>query len=839
MGNKVTIEVEVDPQGRAVSVLRTINASIDDLGNSAGGISRAAREGDGLAGSFSRAQLFIAGTVTAMVALGSASVESARRAEGAQRFILNSAVGARVAIEAQADAAERLRKELGVSRTEAQNVLAGSIQATNFVGRPQDAEVFTRRLADLRAARGVVTDISELQRQLFTSDEATDKLFGLNPSSIHEEYARRLGTTAEKLSDVEKNQAIVNKVMEEGAKFAGAAADAVAGQAGKVGLLSSRWEDLKAGLGDFVLQNGLVNDSLSATIRLLEEATEAGNKFQVRAPADAAADAVNSAGATFESLITDPLQKFFEVYLVGGFKLLGLTVKDLAQGGTGEAAATARALEERLKEIDNDRALSAEERQTAKNRAIVDAEVKQGRWVNGRRLSDSDFEARQQSIRDEKERREREQREGRTAARDSFTDRLTSAGREENLDKRVERLRQLKTELAELPAGIFDASEVTKQAKKIEEAIEQTTKQITTAVRAARDEVRSFLSESLIKSEKDNPFVSLFVRARTEVDETRRKFSIFGKDFADEMARVREESIKTEIAVARFQSGLQALKYLQEARRLDQPFAGLTGPEERRLDVLNAKFGRAGQDLDLRRRQQFLENPFADYGDFEAQRDAQETLNQILRVSTLGAGRAGREAQAGAVLQLLNQFDPRAVATSADPFFRQLRAAGIDAYQTQRDALTANVRDAVQREQTGNLIQTDARELLKLVRASGLRDDEKLREFLAVTGSLSEKELTPDLRRARADALRQGARTEAEREGRAEARAKKLEAVMEKLDRLITSKGVKVDAPPSNVQVNVGDGLALDDVLQGPAPSSASQLPAGVTPGQRLPGSDF
>lgn len=423
----------------------------------------------------------------------------------------------------------------------------------------------------------------------------------------------------------------------------------------------------------------------------------------------------------------------------------------------------------------------------------------------------------------------------RAAAQQQLGDALEAATKEENLNTRLTKLKEIQTQLKELP-GVLDPAEFEKRSKKIDEAVKETSKQIEAAVRTARDAVRDQLADSLVSADKENPFIAVLTRAQTEAEKTRQQFRIFGEDFAAMMAQMKRASIEAELPVLRLQSALRALKTEQEARRLDLPLVGLSGPEERRLAVVDARIAAIETDFDLARRQNLLEQPFRTSTRFDTERQNRELLDRLTGLDVSGAGRAGREAQAQAILKFLAQFDSRAVATSTDPFFRDLRQAGIGAYQVQRDALRANVEDAIQRERVGQFIQQDARELLAAVSASGLRDDAKVREFLAVTGALSEKELTPELRRARADYLRADARDESMKGKEAEQRARLLEVVMTKLDRLLSDKGVKVDAPPSNVQLNVGDGLTFDHSLLGEAPG---QELIGVTPGVRTIGSDF
>jgi hypothetical protein len=349
-------------------------------------------------------------------------------------------------------------------------------------------------------------------------------------------------------------------------------------------------------------------------------------------------------------------------------------------------------------------------------------------------------------------------------------------------------------------------------------------KQFAQSVLTARDALRSFLADSAVQADKDNPFTALFVKGRLEVEETRKRFLVFGSDFADMMAKVKQESIDGEIALARFTSGFTALKSLQEARRLSQPFVGLTGPEERRRDVIGAEISSLTEGEEYRRRARALENPNSVR---DAARELNETFRRLQALNISGAGRAGREAKADAILNLLKDVDPRNLTGTA-------RGALIEANRTKAAGFEENIRDAIARERTGNLIQTNARELLQSINAGGLKDAAKLKEFLKVTGELSEKELVSDLRQGRISALRESARLESVQSRDAEARAQKLEGILDRFDKTLTERGIKVDAGPA-AQINISSkDVRASASMLGPAmtPEASRALP-GYAPGFR------
>lgn len=79
------------------------------------------------------------------------------------------------------------------------------------------------RLLDLAAAQGLDAEqaLVAINQAILGIDEGTDKLFQKNPSAIYAEYAAQIGTTAGKLDDQQKAQALLNAVLTDGLKVQG------------------------------------------------------------------------------------------------------------------------------------------------------------------------------------------------------------------------------------------------------------------------------------------------------------------------------------------------------------------------------------------------------------------------------------------------------------------------------------------------------------------------------------------------------------------------------------------------------------------------------------------
>jgi len=348
---------------------------------------------------------------------------------------------------------------------------------------------------------------------------------------------------------------------------------------------------------------------------------------------------------------------------------------------------------------------------------------------------------------------------------------------------------------------------------------------------ATRDAASDFLSSIQQRADGENPFTKLFTDGLTSLEKIKTEFAPFGDAFVDEMTRMQLGALDTERALLSLGSQLSATRLQQEARRLEQPSGGLTGPEDRQLDVLKARVSALNSNTGDRREAEALRRGFAAQSAFQVSQEDRALFERILALRPLGNTASALAQQKVIDDQVLEATQNLTVSArfSPDAFTRGLadaRATALDARAAQRET---EVKDAIAREQAGQLIQTDARELLKQVQASGLSDSAKNKELLAITGSLSEKELTPDLRAGRVAALREGARVESGRESQAEARAVKLDALVAKLDAALSGKGIKVDTPAVALNVQLDDTLALTETSLGP----------GFTPGRRLPGSDF
>lgn len=842
-GNSITIEVEIDEQGKASAALKSLEG---DVLRFTQGVNRAGNEGLRLGDIFAGnllAAYFQRGTEAA-IQFGVVAVRAAAEASDANRQLEFSATSAGLSYTRAAALAEDFGRRVGASNTEAARTFSDIVRLAERAGKVSEVDTLSRQFADLAAVRGIKG--AELQSLIGTilsgQDEGLNRLGADDPSKLNAAYAASIGKTADALTQQEKAAAAVVAVQKLANEAYGESDKRLKTTAGQLDAAAASYENLTTQMGEAITNSAefkgiliLTSEALGSLVTSHEEARRELAKG-LKTPEQLADEARQGTGRRVLNFLTGSaaLQSSLETGILSG--LLGSqdllrASAEFARIGTNPGQAQRDEDVKRFREIKRD--IDAQEAAAAVRRAASDAKTAAAAQ--------------------------------RSALQQKLSEGLEAASKEENLNARLAKLQELQKQLKELP-GMLDASEAEKQSKKIGEAIEETTKRIIAAVRTARDAMRDLLGDAQAQSDKDNPFTSIFIRAQTEAEKTRQQFLIFGEDFANVMAKIKKTSVEAEIPVLRLQSSIQSLKYEQEARRLDRPFAGLTGPEERALDVLGARAAKAvhapqllaeaqallsGRALDsrgaldilakqaeLRERLRFeqdgskreelqrqiaeqekaLSSPATDRRGLQL---LFEQLRNLEALRTSGGGRLGdaaRDALNTQILQLTGQVDPRVLAS--DPRFSGVRDLRARSLSESAGKFERDLRDSIAREEAGNQIQQDARELLSAIKGSNAPDAQKLKEFLAVTGSLSEKELTPDLRLARAEQLRAAARQEGQKEKDGEERARRLDEFVKKFDRMLSDKGVKVDAPPSNVTLNVGDGLSVDRSLLGGAPGS-------------------
>jgi hypothetical protein len=139
---------------------------------------------------------------------------------------------------------------------------AFTIEMTKLAGKAGDvgkASAGLEAFLDIGAARGMSADetLKAVSQSILGIDEGTDKLFSKNPSVLYAEFAAKIGTTAGKLTDQQKAQALLDAAMQDGSKVRGEYQKWLGTSQGQQYLLSQGIEKTQAALGK-ALQPALV-----------------------------------------------------------------------------------------------------------------------------------------------------------------------------------------------------------------------------------------------------------------------------------------------------------------------------------------------------------------------------------------------------------------------------------------------------------------------------------------------------------------------------------------------------------------------------------------------------
>jgi hypothetical protein len=273
----------------------------------------------GISGSLGRVST-IAKASTAVLLAGALAVGVAVRA-GSQAYDEFQASGRKLEATSRSTgrSIEQLRSLSNDLKGDMQLSTMVSNEFTISVGRLADkAKNFQqtgpamRAFLDIGASRGLdaAKTLEAVQQAILGIDEGTDKLFGVNPSVLYDRFAKSIGTSAGKLTDAGKAQAILNAAMEEGAKLQGSYNDFLDSAAGRQSQVAQRLQETKVAFGEAINE---------ARLRVLEEMSNGfgvmsgsvtDNRDKIRELADSVADLIISFGK-LSTLAMPHIESFF------------------------------------------------------------------------------------------------------------------------------------------------------------------------------------------------------------------------------------------------------------------------------------------------------------------------------------------------------------------------------------------------------------------------------------------------------------------------------------------------------------------------------------------------
>ena len=272
--NRLVVEVEVDPDGKASVSLKNLEGDINRFAKST---DNAGQSGLKLRDVFAGNLLsdFFQRGIGAAVQFGSASIQAAALASDANRQLEFSATQAGLSYVKAAELAEGFGKRVGASNAEAARTYSDIIRLAERAGRAGDVEKLGRGFADLAAARGIKG--AELQSLIGTilsgQDEGLNRLGADDPGKLNVAYAASIGKTAEALNQREKAAAAVAAVETLMAQAQGESERRLLDTAGQLDTTASSWENLKVQIGDSITTSVAFRDVLTTVKDILSSVT--------------------------------------------------------------------------------------------------------------------------------------------------------------------------------------------------------------------------------------------------------------------------------------------------------------------------------------------------------------------------------------------------------------------------------------------------------------------------------------------------------------------------------------------------------------------------------------
>jgi hypothetical protein len=239
----------------------------------------------GIAGAV-RGALPVFGALAATMAaanLASWFGDSARAADDFDRSIRKVGASAKLLGVAEGDIrklAQTAEDGFALSTTTASDLAVEITKLAKGAGQLDQSEAALRSFLDLGAARGLdaAQTLTAVRQSILGIDEGTDKLFGVNPSSLWKDFAASIGTTAGKLSDAQKLQALLTATIRDGGKVRGEYQEWLKTAGGQSAQLAQANERLKVSFGRMF--SGVRADVTSKGAALLTWMADGIDKFR-------------------------------------------------------------------------------------------------------------------------------------------------------------------------------------------------------------------------------------------------------------------------------------------------------------------------------------------------------------------------------------------------------------------------------------------------------------------------------------------------------------------------------------------------------------------------------
>lgn len=345
-------------------------------------------------------------------------------------------------------------------------------------------------------------------------------------------------------------------------------------------------------------------------------------------------------------------------------------------------------------------------------------------------------------------------------------------------------------------------------------------------------ELRESIKDVLISS-SDNPLTKLMVDFESATEKAEKRFGQFGSEIVKMMADIDKSMIQSQINQILYDGSKKALQSRQQADRLGSLPETETDQFGRRLGFLDTRAENALRSVTRQRAVDDYEfyakgyNPNNPKSAFQNKfgnnisafsgetKQILEEINAVKGVNLDGTGAFGK----GLLAEKLDSI----ITMPQEELLKALERGGGDAFNAQkllneRANIAKDLQAYDKAKFENNLAKDkaeqqnvrDAESLIKNLGADkGLTDPQKIKEFLAITGDLGTENLTPELLRARQQALRTDAANTAAQAKEAATQAKIISETMNALNKQLTAAGLKVTFSETPiVDIEVHDGLS-------------------------------
>jgi hypothetical protein len=698
---------------------------------------RAGTRAVGLPGEVSQiGGLELYGGAIAGIGIGLAAIAGIReiiklsmQAETAQINLAVSARNTGRTFDESAASAEIFRASMVADKKEAAELAAAFGQLQLKSGETVRAGDINK-LANLANAQGLNPEdtAKAIEGLAKGSKEAFEQLTGTRADLVLDRYARSIGTTTSRLTEMEKVQALTTTAL----RLSGDNADIAAR---RMASLDSRWQSFKNTISDFAQTVGNVSEASGSQLLYLFSGGYLG----------AGPDATYKAGIKDEDARQAALNR----------DALAKTNRE-AQRKADEAEVNrqqtlARDLDKRLSDADRAQRSKPEDFQagaTSYERRAQDlASLRQQRAAAQAELEAFE-KTKAQFSPDDAERFETQ-----------LQDRVQ--GFTDNIRQQVEQLASdVQAKVAALRQDVLNSTAEFAQLRLIDD--------------------------------RANPYVKLFADAEEAARKAQERFGLVGDAAVREFMKAQEAMRSAQVWELRVKDSMSAVKLEFEAAELARPFNELTGEMKRTISVFDADLKaslaqglRANAEV-IRLNSQFQHgfngNPdelrkrgfYFDQGGAQINPDviARQQFDRLTRLEgkygeTPGlGGEEIRDKLAQQFTKIYEGLSPRAKGEVArDP---RLTRKFAGAYDEQADYEERQIGRAAERAEaqrsTVRLAEAQLNELNRLKGTTGATDAGVRAEFLRITQELPREELTPGLAKGRIAALKEEAQFQRQRE---------------------------------------------------------------------------